>query len=139
MTANSKKCTGRAFSPRQEAAALALASGQSRDQAAHLSGAKLRTVCAWLLMPAFRDRVNELRAEMTQRALGILADNAAAAARKIVALMSSESERVQLRAADTLLEKLLRFTELVNHEERIAALERSQQKVHGSPHRGRVA
>jgi hypothetical protein len=138
MTANGRKGTAGAFSPRQEVAALALASGQSRDEAAEQSGAKLRTVKGWLMLPAFRNRVNELRAEMTERALGILADSAAAAARKLVALLSSESERVQLRAADILLEKLLRFTELVNHEERIAALEQSQQ-TNRSPLRGKIA
>jgi hypothetical protein len=70
-----------ALPPRQEAPAVALASGRTIEQAA--TGGQLgRADCeTWLHdQPAFARRVTDLRAEMTSRALGWLVDAMASAA-----------------------------------------------------------
>lgn len=110
---------------KQEIAALSLSMGSRIAEAAGTAGVKPRTVKLWLAdVPAFRKAIDSFRAEATQRALGIIADAAAAAALKIVSVMkNSQSERVQLKAAGMLLDKLLRMTELINHEQRLQDIE----------------
>jgi hypothetical protein len=69
------------LTPKQEAAALALAAGRTQDEAARQSGAGTRKIKTWLHdLPAITRCVNELRAEMTNRALGRLVDSMASAA-----------------------------------------------------------
>jgi hypothetical protein len=72
MAPNGPK-NGSFLSPRQEAAALALARGGTQDEAGNESGAGTRTIKTWLAtQPAFVRRIRELRADMTSRALGRL-------------------------------------------------------------------
>jgi hypothetical protein len=110
MHQSAPNCTaGRILTPKQEAGALALAKGLTCERAAEDAGVSLRTIKSWNTIPEFRRRIAALRAEMTQEALGLLSRSAAAAARKIVTLMhKSENERVQLRAAVSLLDHALR-------------------------------
>src|SRR5947209_3958243 len=92
------------LSPKQEAAALALAAGHTEAEAARKSGAGARTIRTWLAtVPAFGRRIRELRAEMTTRALGRLVDNMASAADTIAFLSrKAKSEMVRLSAARAL-------------------------------------
>ncbi|HJZ59658.1 MAG TPA: hypothetical protein VKE74_32235 [Gemmataceae bacterium] len=76
---NGLTCGG--LTPKQEAAAFALAAGATLDEAASQSGAGLTTIKTWgATIPAFSRRVTELRGEMTARALGRLVDSMASAA-----------------------------------------------------------
>lgn len=111
--------------PKQEAAALALAAGRTVMEAAKAAGAGERTVKTWLHdLPAFARRVAELRAEMTSRAVGRLADGMADAADTLGFLCrKARSETVRLGAARALLELGVRVREAVELEERVAALE----------------
>jgi hypothetical protein len=122
-----------------EAAALSLASGGHNSDASFAAGVSVATVKLWLSKPFFREAIAALRAEMTKQAMAVLVGHATAAAHKIAHLMNhSENERIQLGAASKLLEMLLNYRQLVDHEERIAALERT----HGakpSPLRGKIA
>jgi hypothetical protein len=113
------------LTPKQEAAALSLAAGRTIDQAARDGGAGGRTVRTWLHdRPAFARRVQELRAEMTSRALGRLLDNMASAAETLGHLSrKGKSEMVRLGAARALIELGHKLRESVELEERIAALE----------------
>jgi hypothetical protein len=116
------------LSPKQEAAALALAAGRTQDQAARASGAGTRTIKTWVAtVPAFGRRVTELRAEMTSRALGRLVDGMASAADMLGFLSrKGKSEMVRLSAARAVLELGSRLRESVELEKRIAALETNE-------------
>ncbi len=118
------------LSPKQEAAALALASGCTLQEAARKSGAGLTTLKRWLReLPALSRRVGELRAEMTSRALGKLLDGMSSAADTLGYLCRrGKSEQVRLGAARALLEMGPKMRESVELEERIAALEVRQQR-----------
>ena len=117
------------LTPKQEAAALALAAGQPLRVAARGSGAGERTIKTWTAtVPAFGRRVSELRAEMTSRALGRLADNMASAAETLGFLSrKGKSEMVRLSAARAVLELGNKLRESVELEERISALEAGQK------------
>jgi protein involved in polysaccharide export with SLBB domain len=119
------------LTPKQEAAALALASGRTLADAAKASGAGQRTIKTWnASLPAFPRRINELRAEMTSRAVGRLADGMASAAETLGFLSRrGRSEMVRLSAARTVLELGNKLRETVELEERIAALESSERRV----------
>ena len=81
-------------------------------------------------MPAFGRRVAELRAEMTARALGRLADGMAGAAETLGYLSrKGKSETVRLGAARAILELGNKLREAVELESRIAALETGQRRV----------
>jgi hypothetical protein len=64
---------------------------------------------------------------MTERALGVLADNAASAASTLASLsLTATSEPARIAAAKAVLDMLLRVRETVALEERICALEEAQ-------------
>jgi hypothetical protein len=96
---------GPGLSPKQEAAAVALASGCSLQKTAARAGVGETTLKRWLAeQPALRQRVRELRALLTDRAVGKLAAAMTAAARTLRQLcLKSKSETVRLKAADSLL------------------------------------
>jgi hypothetical protein len=106
-----------------EALALALATGQTLRAAAEATGVGERTATRRVAEPGFRRRVGELRAEMTSRALGRMADGMADAADVLRQLLNAESESVRLGAARSLLELGVKLRESVELEERLAALE----------------
>jgi hypothetical protein len=118
------------LSPKQEAAALALAAGRTRDGAARSAGCGTTTVKTWLHdQPAFGRRVQELRAEMTSMALGRLVDNMASASETLGYLSrKGRSEMVRLSAARAVLELGHKLRESVELEERIASLEANQKR-----------
>lgn len=108
-----------------EAAALALASGSTCEQAAAVSGAGLTTVKVWSSScPAFKARVVALRGELTGRAVGLLADGMADAATALRTLCNeSEDEAIRLKASVALLDCGLKVRESVEIEARLSALE----------------
>lgn len=119
------------LTPKQEAAALALAAGHPLRIAARESGAGERTIKTWTAtIPAFSRRVSELRAEMTSRALGRLADGMASAAETLGFLSrKGKSEMVRLSAARAVLELGQKLRESVELEARIEALEAGPKRV----------
>jgi hypothetical protein len=117
------------LSPKQEAAALALAAGHPLRVAAKQSGAGARTIKTWTAtVPAFGRRVAELRAEMTARAVGRLADGMSFAADTLRKLLTAKSETVRLGAARAVLEIGNKLRESIELEERITALEAGQRR-----------
>jgi transposase-like protein len=90
--------------PKQELAALALASGGTLQEAAEQAGIGETTLKRWLAeCLELRDRVRELRRGLTERAAGVLAEAMTTAARTLVRLCGSEDEGIQLKAAEALL------------------------------------
>lgn len=106
-----------------EALALAIASGVTVAEAAHLAGIGERTAYRRRAEPAFRKRVLELRSGMLDRALGRMADGMVEAADKLRSLLNAGSEAVQLQAAARLLELGWKARERVDLEAEIAELE----------------
>jgi hypothetical protein len=113
------------LSPRQEAVALGVASGLSLAAAARKAKVGVPTAKTWSAsLPAFRRRIQELRAEMTSQALGRLVEGMVSAADTLAYLCrKGKSEMVRLGAARALLELGTTLRESVAFEERLAALE----------------
>jgi len=127
-------------SPKQEAAALALAAGRTEGEAARESGAGARTIRTWLAeQPAFARRIGELRYEMTSRALGRLIDNMASASDTLGYLSrKGKSEMVRLSAARAVLELSCKARESVELEERLQALEQQVASKGGTKWQSRA-
>ena len=113
------------LSAKQEIAALALAGGKTQAQAAKKCGAGTRTIKTWLASkPEFSQRVQQLRTELTVRALGVLTDSTVSAARTLDELCSfGESENVRLSSARAIIELGTKLREHVEFEKRISTLE----------------
>jgi hypothetical protein len=112
---------------KQEAVALALASGHTIKRAASECKAGQRTVKRWIAdHPAFARRVAELRGEAVARATGKLADGMALAADVLRALLGAKSESVRLGACRAMLELGIKLRESAELEQRLAALEQLQ-------------
>jgi hypothetical protein len=129
MHETARKCTAtRKLSPKQEAAAVALASGCTIEVAARECSAAVRTIKTWLAdVPEFRQRIDGLRADMTKQALGRLVDSMTSAADTLGYLSrKAKSENVRLNAARAVLEMGVKMRETVELEERLAALEQAQ-------------
>jgi hypothetical protein len=77
-------------------------------------------------VPEFRVRVTQLRAAMTERVLGLLAEAAADAALTLHGLLDSNSEATRLKASDAILNHHLKTREAVELEQRISHLEGRQ-------------
>jgi HEAT repeat protein len=106
-----------------EALALAVASGQSLRDAAAAVCIGERTATRRAADPDFRQRVAELRTEMTSRALGRLADGMSAAADTLRQLLDAESESVRLGAARALLELGTKLREAIELASKVDELE----------------
>ena len=127
MSANSRNCT---LSPKQEIAALAIARGAFREVAAVECGASARTVKAWLHQPTFRQRVHQLRTEITSQALGRLIDNMVSASDTLGYLSRrAKNEMVRFQAAAKIIDSAIKVREATELAERVAALEAKQQSV----------
>ena len=116
------------WSPKQEVVALALASGESLRDAAKKTGVGMSTAKTWLTNGAFAGRVQELRAEMTARALGRLVDGMVSAADTLGYLSrKGKSEMVRLSASRSVIELGVKLKDSVELEQRIAVLEANQK------------
>ena len=103
---------------------LALACGATVEAAARQCDLTERTIYRRLKEIAFCERLRALRADMVQRAAGMLTAAAAEAVRTLLSLQKqSVPATVRLGAARAILELGLKLREVVDLEARIAALE----------------
>jgi hypothetical protein len=102
---------------------LALASGQTARDAAHLAGVGERTVTRRLADQEFRREVEALRADLIRQAAGRLVEGMTQAADTLRSLLGADSATVRLGAARTILELAPRLHEAAGLEERLRALE----------------
>src|SRR5262245_53133480 len=103
---------------------LALACGATVEAAARQCQVSERTVYRRLEDSAFRQRVQEARAEMVKRSAGMLTAAAGESVRTLLSLQKeSVPPAVRLGAARAVLELGIKVRELVDLESRIAALE----------------
>ena len=109
----------------EEALLLALACGATVEGAARQAGLSERTAYRRLGGPDFQRRLQELRADMVQRAAGALTAAGGEAVRALLELLrSSPVAGVRLGAARVVLEMGLKLREATETEERLTALER---------------
>lgn len=121
-----------------EALILALACGATIEAAARQSGVSRRTIYRRLNDPKFRARVREARAEMVKRAAGMLTAAAGESVRTLLALQKdSVPPATRLGAARAVIELGIKVREMVELEDRIAALEERAGLV--GPGEGAVA
>jgi len=126
---SSSALNGRARHGRGEELLLsALAAGSSAEEAALAAGVSVRTVYRRLASPAFCSRLATMRDELVSAALGELVGCAEQAVATLRRLLEADAERVQLGAARTILDQLLRLREAVLLEQRVATLERQAER-----------
>ena len=108
-----------------EALQMALACGATVENAARKAGLSARTVYRRLADPAFCQQVAQLRAQLFQRTTGMLTGAGMASVKTLVDLQhdASVSAAVRRSAARDVLEISLRFREVADLEQRLAALE----------------
>jgi hypothetical protein len=74
--------------------------------------------------PEFRSRLAQIRAELTDRAIGKLANSMCAASRTLRQLLSAQAETVRLGAARAILELHTKLHESAELSARLDALEK---------------
>src|SRR5262245_32764111 len=113
----------RRFRRGDEQLLIALAAGCSIRQAARKVKRGEATVARRLEDPVFRDRLDAIRRDMLDRAIGRLSATLAAAATTLRKLLQAKSETVRLGAARAVLELHARVREAGEFEERLSAVE----------------
>jgi hypothetical protein len=112
-----------------EALLLALACGATQETAAQKSEISRRTVIRRLEDPKFRKRLNALRADMVQRATGMLTAATLEAVKTLLALQAPVTPpSSRLGAARTIIELGLKLREETDLVERFAALEKRMEQ-----------
>jgi hypothetical protein len=113
---------------------LALACGATPESAALKAGLSLRTVYRRLSQPRFRDQVQQSRAEMVRRAVGMFTAVGMASINTLKSLQeSAASEAVRLGAARAIIELGCKLRETVEVRERLTALEARLESLLGDP------
>lgn len=114
------------LTPRQRRALAALLTSRDVKAAAEASGVGARTLYRWLDLPAFRaalaaaegdaiDQATRNLITLTQPAIGVITQT----------MRETNPAAVRLRAAQSVLDYLLKLRELRNVEERLEALEKA--------------
>jgi hypothetical protein len=104
-----KRKEAEGLSARDERAALALASGQTREEAAASAGMGVTTLYGRLRDPAFNALVTRLRSRLVSEAIGKLAKTAKPAAEKLAALLEDSDPKVALQAAKVIIAGIVRL------------------------------
>lgn len=120
------------LSARQEALALALASGLTARDACGRAGVAERTARTWQADPTFSGRVRQLRTDLFSEAVGRLAGQAAAAADALAALLKNKDPKVRLAAAKALLDLGPQLHEHVELAAAVDELRRWRLEVEGN-------
>ena len=115
----------RKLSAKQETALSALLAGKSFQQAALAAGVHERTLYRWRELPEFSSELERRGRRAMQDAARQLTGSLESAVSFLRGVMSDESAPagVRVRAALGLIDRQIRLVELVELEERIAALE----------------
>jgi hypothetical protein len=106
-----------------ELLAAHLAGGLTLTQAAEKAGVAERTARRRAKEPAFRRRVEELKAEAVGRAVGVLGRSMTGAAVELAKLLKSADEKTRLQAAREIIGLTLRARQQTELERRMAELE----------------
>ncbi len=120
--------------PMREAAALALASGFSEDEAAKKTGTASQIIKTWLRTDnTFVHRISEIRGEISQRVRASVSDKMLTALATLDEVCrDSRNDATRLAAAKLLLEVGMKMQQNVEFEQRITVHQVSQQQ-HDQP------
>ena len=111
-----------------EALMIALACGATVEAAAAKCGLGERTVYRRLDDPVFRQQLQEFRSNMVERASAMLSASGMEAVKTLLGLMErSIPHTTRLGAARAVLELGMRLRDLLEVEQRLAALEKAIQ------------
>src|SRR5262249_12391001 len=114
--------------------AAGLAAGKPVRKAAAAAGVGERTAYRKLKDPAFRALVGELRQRMVGQAVGRLSAGMGQAAAKLLKLLASQDDKVQLAAAKAILEAGPRLRDSEELARKVAELESVVASLkHGEP------
>jgi hypothetical protein len=118
---------GEKLTRKQEQAIAALLSEATVSSAAEKAGVGEVTLYRWLKLPDFMAAYREARREVVEKAVAQLQQSSWAASTTLVRLLGSPSDSVRLRAAQTILDQANKGLEVLDFEERIAALEQQAE------------
>ena len=122
MIGSSEKLTRK-----QEQAIAALLSEATVASAAEKAGVSEVTIYRWFKLDAFMAAYREARREVVEKAIAQLQQSSWAASTTLIRLLGSGSDSVRLRAALAILDQANKGVELLDFEERLAALERQAE------------
>jgi hypothetical protein len=107
-----------------ESLILALACGTSVEQAAAKASLSVRSVYRRLKEPGFKQRIRAVKAETMERAGSLLTAASLQAVKTLLSLQEgSVSPAIRLAAARAILDLSIRYREMIELQERVAALE----------------
>ena len=122
---------GEKLTRKQEQAIAALLSEATVASAAEKAGVGEVTLYRWLKLDDFMAAYREARREVVEKAVAQLQQSSWAASTTLIRLLGSGSDSVRLRAAQTILDQANKGVELLDFEERLAALERQAESQGG--------
>ena len=117
---------GEKLTRKQEQAITALLSEATVAAAAEKAGVSEMTLRRWQRLGEFRSAYLEARRQVVEKAIAQLQQSAWAASTTLLKLLGSSSDSVRLRAAMAILDQANKGVELLDFEERLAALEATQ-------------
>lgn len=125
------------LTPKQQKALAALLTGGTIGDAAKLAGISERQLLRWKDEPAFKAALADAVEEKITAAVRALSDAAAQAVDTLRTIMTNKHTRredsVRVRAAATILSSTLRWKEMTDLEQRLAAVEAALREArHGS-------
>ena len=124
------KTEAEVLAPIREAAALALATGYSEDEAAKKTGTASQIIKTWLRTDSmFIHRIREIRGEISQRVVASLTDKMLTAVATLDELCrDSTNDSTRLAAAKLLLDVGMKMQQNVEFEQLITVHQVSQQQ-----------
>jgi phage terminase small subunit len=122
---------GEKLSRKREQAIAALLSEATVASAAERAGISEVTLWRWLKQPEFKAAYREARRQVVEKAVAQLQQSSWAASTTLLKLLASNSDSVRLRAAEAILSHANKGLELIDFEERIAALEEKAEAANG--------
>lgn len=87
-----------------------------------------KTFYRWLGEPLFRGELEKQQKAISQRALGMLAQNVTQAIERLAGLVNDDDKRLSRLACKDLLDYHVKYVELQDIERRLAAIEESLAK-----------
>lgn len=112
-----------------DALALEVAGGSSVRDAARVAGCSESAAYHLSSTPEFRQRVNEIRSEITAGAVGSLTAGARQAVETLRVLLSNEEASIQLQSAKAILSLVGPLSELGELRARLDSLEQANAKL----------
>ena len=122
---------------KQEVAIACLLTEPTHEAAARKAGISGSTLSRWLKLDSFVAAYRAARAQAIEKAIATLQGNTWAASSVLLQSLGSKSDALRLRAAVEIWTLALKGKEILELEERIAALEAQAGEASKTPGRGK--